>query len=295
MRAIITIGIPCSGKSTWAENFCTKNNFVEINRDNIRMDMFNLERYDDYKFSKDREKRVTKKARELMEACARFESDLVVSDTGLNKGRREDLQVFLETLGYDVEYKVFDIEFFDALKRNDKRTDKTIPRSVMYDMYRHYMEYKEEQGEWTKYVSNNGLPSAYIVDIDGTLAFNDGCRGWYEWDKVGLDKPIQATIDIINGLARAGNLIILLSGRDSTCRKETIDWLNKHGVHWDGLYMRPEGSMDKDRDVKQVLFNENVKDFFNVRAVFDDRPQVCLLWHDLGIPLFKVGDPILEF
>lgn len=44
MKAIVTIGIPCSGKSTWAEEYCKKTGALEINRDNIRMNLFDLER-----------------------------------------------------------------------------------------------------------------------------------------------------------------------------------------------------------------------------------------------------------
>lgn len=294
MKAIITIGIPCSGKSTWAEDFCAKNGYLEINRDNIRMSLFDLERYDDYRFSKEKERQVSELVNATILVSAIAEKNIVISDTNLNKGRREALRQHLEEAGYEVEYKVFEIEFFDALRRNDKRKDKQIPRQAMYRMYRNFMEFQEEQGRWAKYVPNHALPSAYVVDIDGTLATNDGTRGWYDWAEVGKDKPIQATIDIVNMLAK-DNHIILLSGRDEVCFKETSTWLHQHGVSYHGLYMRPKGSMDKDRFVKERLFAKHVASNFNVKGVFDDRTQVCLLWYDLGLPLFKVGDPIIEF
>ena len=295
LKAIITIGIPCSGKSTWAEEFCEKEGYKEINRDEIRMSIFELDRYNDYKFSRAKEQQVTEVAESAVMMCAVAKCNVVISDTNLNKGRREALERRLDALGYEVSYKVFDIEFFDALKRNDKRSDKHIPRSAMYSMYRSFMTYKEEQGEWIKYVPNNNLPSAYIVDIDGTIATNDGTRGWFDWGAVGLDDPIPTTTSITNLLANNDNIIVLISGRDEASREETEKWLEKHLIDYDYLYMRPKGSMDKDRYVKQELFNEHVSGKFNVRGVFDDRPQVCLLWHDLGLPIFKVGDPIIEF
>jgi predicted kinase len=295
MRAIITVGIPCSGKSTWAEKFCAKEDYVEINRDNIRMHLFGLARYDDYVFTKKSEQDVT----DVVDACISnsyaAKNNIVISDTNLNKKFRNILETKLETLGYTVEHKVFDIEFFDALRRNDARKDKQVPRHVMYRMYRNFLDYQEEQGEWVKYVPNNSLPSAYIVDIDGTIAINKTNRGWYDWGRVGEDEVIETTVDIVNMLHHAGNHIILLSGRDSICRKETELWLDKHSICYDHLYMRPKGSMDKDRYVKHKLFNDHVVNNFKVKAVFDDRTQVCLLWHDLGLPVFKVGDPIVEF
>lgn len=295
MKAIITIGIPCSGKSTWAEQFCAENGYVEINRDSLRMRLFNLTSYNDYRFSKANEQAVTATAEAQIMACAIGKKNIVISDTNLKKGRREALRSRLEGLGYGVEYKVFDIEFFDALKRNDKRADKHIPRQAMYQMYRNFMEYKEELGEWKKYVPDCNLPSAYVVDIDGTIAVNNTNRGWYDWTAVDQDDPVLPTINLTNLLSATGHHIILLSGRDEQGRDKTVQWLNTHGINYDELHMRPANSMEKDRYVKHKLFNDHVAGKYNVEAVFDDRPQVCLLWHDLGLPLFKVGDPLIEF
>lgn len=295
MKAILTIGIPCSGKSTWAEKFCNENDYREINRDNLRMELFNLESYNDYKMNRFKESLVTDKVNDLIQESAQNKKKIVISDTNLNTTYRVNLINKLEDLGYDVELKVFEVEFFDALKRNDKRVDKFIPRSVMYNMYRRFMDYQEATLAWKKYKPNDKLKPAYIVDIDGTIATNDGHRGFFEWDKVGEDKPIQNVIDIINMLYKTGNRIILLSGRDEVCFNETVEWCHKHGVNFDQLYMRPKGSFEKDRYVKLDLFNEHIRNQYNVLGVFDDRPQVALLWYDLGLTLFKIGDPIIEF
>lgn len=295
MKAIITIGVPCSGKSTWAEQYCKEVSAVEINRDNIRMSLFKLERYSDYKFSKDKEYLVSEYVQGMIKRCSDDKVDIIISDTNLNQGHRENLVKYLTELDYTVEFKLFDVEFFDLIKRNDKRTDKQIPRKVMYDMYRRFMDYKESIGLWKKHQKSVNKIDAYIVDIDGTLASNRGVRGWYDWESVGLDSPIMDVIDVVNDLYDKEYTIILLSGRDEICREQTINWLRLHGVMFDEIYMRPHGSMDKDRDVKYKLFMDHVESDYNVKGVFDDRLQVSLLWHDLGITLFKVGDPILEF
>lgn len=294
MKAILTIGIPCSGKSTWAEKFCNDNDYKEINRDDIRMNLFDLEFYSEYKMNRFNESLVTDRANYLIDLAKNNNQNIVISDTNLNGKYQNNLVKKLQDLGFEVEYKLFDIEYFEAVKRCEKRTDKPIPRKVIYDMYRRYMDYLESQGSWEKYKPNCKLKPAYIVDIDGTIATNDGSRGFFEWDKVGLDKPIQSVIDIVNMLYSAGNRIILLSGRDEVCFDETVKWCQQHGVKFDQLYMRPAGSFEKDRYVKHTLFNE-LKDKYNFKGVFDDRPQVALLWYDLGIPLFKIGDPIREF
>lgn len=295
MKAILTIGIPCSGKSTWAEKFCHVNDYREINRDNLRMSLFNLASYNDYKMNRFNESVVTDKVNDLIQESAQNKQNIVISDTNLNEKYRNDLVKKLEDLGYDVELKVFEVEFFDALKRNDKRVNKFVPRTVMYNMYRRFMDYQEATLAWKKHKPNCKLSPAYIVDIDGTIATNDGDRGFFEWDKVGLDKPIHNVINIVNMLYSAGNKIILLSGRDEVCFTETTEWCHKYGVKFDRLYMRPRGSFEKDRYVKLDLFNKHIRNQYNVLGVFDDRPQVALLWYDLGLALFKIGDPIIEF
>lgn len=294
MKAILTIGIPGSGKSTWAKEFCKENYYKEINRDDIRMDLFNLEFYNEYKMNRVNESLVTDRANYLIDLAKENNQNIVISDTNLNPKYQNILVKKLKDLGYEVEFKLFDIEYFEAVKRCEKRTDKPIPRKVIYDMYRRFMSCKENLGLWEKHTPNPKLPNAYIVDIDGTLADMTGVRGPFEWNKVHLDKPIQAVIDIVNMIYNTGNKIILLSGRDEVCRDLTIQWLHDNGVKFDELFMREKDSTEKDRYVKH-RFYEHLKNSYNILGVFDDRPQVALLWHDLGLPLFKIGDPIREF
>ena len=84
--------------------------------------------------------------------------------------------------------------------------------------------------------------------------------------------------------------ILILSGREDSCRKETEDWLNKI-IRYGGLFMRNAG--DKEVIILlNVSCNEaHIKDKYNVLGVFDDRQSVCRLWYELGLPLFRVGNP----
>ena len=296
MKAIVCVGIPCSGKSTWARQYCKETGAVEVNRDEWRLKLFDLEYLEQYKYKWGFEQQVTQECESLIRDCARFGKDIVVSDTNLNQGRRENLVNFLEVLGYEVELKDFEIEFFDALKRNEKRIGDKVPRQVIYDMYRRFREYKG----YGPVVQDPNLPAAYIFDIDGTLATafgEDGklMRGFFEWKSVGVDRPIPDVVKMAKLLHSTWHRIILMSGRDECCRAETEAWLQENGIPYHELHMRPEGSMEKDRYVKEALYREHVLPRYYVHGVFDDRPQVALLWQDLGLTLFKVGDPIWEF
>ena len=145
-------------------------------------------------------------------------------------------------------------------------------------------------------ITQKNLLEAIIVDIDGTVAIR-GDRSPYDWSKVGLDTPNNYVLNVIWTLKEASKTnIVFLSGRDEICRQETIKWLN-YQIHFDDyqLFMRAEGDMRKDSIVKEEIYNREIKDKYFVTAVFDDRLQVCRMWHKLGLPLFRVGDPDSNF
>jgi len=133
------------------------------------------------------------------------------------------------------------------------------------------------------------LPRAIICDIDGTLAIT-GDRSPFDWKKVGLDTlnyPVAKLVEIMN---RYGHKIILCSGRDESCRDETIKWLKYYQIKYDHLFMRPEKDNRKDSIIKEEIYNKHIKDKFYIEFVLDDRDQVVDLWRKkLGLPCFQVN------
>lgn|SRR5690606_6595858 len=146
--------------------------------------------------------------------------------------------------------------------------------------------------------SITSLAKAIIVDIDGTVATNDGKRGFYEWEKVGADAPRPFIIEMVVGYFKQGYEIIFVSGRDSICRWQTTLWLDKHvGTEYSGLFMRAEGDQRRDSVVKKEIFFRDIAPNYNVVGVIDDRPQVLReCWYEIGIEnVICVGNPWLEF
>lgn len=299
-RAIVTIGIPGSGKSTFAKEFMRNapegETWWEINRDETRMALFGLEHYHDYKFTKKSEKEVTESVYNNIRKAAEYGHNVIISDTNLNPTHRSVLIDQLETLGFEVELKVFHIDFETAVKRDEKRKDKTVGRQVIWNFYQRYLEYTMAP----RYTPNHDLPTAFIFDIDGTLATMEDSNGVrhrspYDWASVGDDFLQEHVWIVMRALWEKGYRIILLSGRDSVCRKETEEWLKKHHICYTSLHMREEGNNEKDSILKQRLFFDEIAPYYNVKGVFDDRAQVCRMWYNIGVPLFRVGDPMAEF
>jgi len=89
--------------------------------------------------------------------------------------------------------------------------------------------------------------------------------------------------------------ILLVSGRQEKDREATTTWLTYHTIPYNALFMRQTDDKRIDCIVKEEIYNWHIKDKYSVIAVFDDRLQVCRLWHQLGLPLFRVGDPDADY
>ena len=171
---------------------------------------------------------------------------------------------------------------------------KGVGEQVIRKQYQQWLEYIGRR----TYVPNENAPKCIIVDIDGTVAEMNG-RKPFEWNKVDTDLPRQFVIDIVTGYANKHNCnIVFLSGRDGCCYDKTRDWLDKYignDVQWI-LSMRAEKDNRKDSIVKEEIFWNIVAPNYNVLGVFDDRPQVLQMWHELKLPnVICVGNPFISF
>ena len=213
----------------------------------------------------------------------------------MNAHFRKILHETLVAQGFDVEYKHFNLPYKKLLERDNMRAD-SVGQQVIAKQYFEYMEQYGEMYGLKKIVQDSSLPDCILVDIDGTLAHMDGQRGPFEWDKVGLDSVDETMRDIVRMYDTAKiDRIIIMSGRDSICRAETHEWLWKHEIPFDYLYMRAENDMRADFEVKNEIIQEQVNGKYNVKAWFDDRPQIIRLGNILGAKIFAVGNQTIEF
>lgn len=292
MKAVVTVGVSASGKSTYAKELVAQG-YTEINRDWIRFNLVSPgANWSNYKFNKSNEKEVSKiHGQMIMEAWGRGDN-IVVSDTNLNAGRRDVLIQTLEELGYEVEGVTFPVTRETAIKRDNLRAN-GVGQDVIY---RQLQDWNEFAGRVT-YVADESLPKAIIFDVDGTIAEMDG-RGPFEWKRVGEDKPREFVIQMLRNYAMMGYIVVICSGRSDECRQETQDWLDEHvgEMFYHELRMRKEGDYRKDSVIKEEIFWTHLAHRYNIVAVVDDRPMMIRAWHELRIPnVIAVADPYIEF
>lgn len=285
LELVITRGIPASGKSTWAKLWVSaKSGRVRVNRDDIRMQLFNKE------FGVD-ENAVTAVEDAMVEAALGAGNSVVVDDCNIQRKYINRLAAIGHKYGATVRVSQFNVELPEALSRNAKR-DRVVPENVIRDMHKRLgadlSGVVENPLVVQKYVPPAGKPEAILVDIDGTVAKMKN-RSPFDWPRVVEDEPVQEIIDLVNSQT-LDTRIIMMSGRDGSCRDETMWWLDEYDVLWDHLFMRAAGDMRKDSIVKLELFNEHIRDNYRVKFVLDDRDQVVHMWRALGLTCLQVAE-----
>lgn len=121
MRAILTVGLPGCGKSTYAAGL---SGVVEINLDNLR----------ELICGDATDQSVTRKAvgmrHRLMNAYARDQRDVIFSDTHARRRNRLRLIRALKRLGYRVELVFFNVGEATCLQRNAGRARKVPEEAI---------------------------------------------------------------------------------------------------------------------------------------------------------------------
>ena len=298
LKILILIGIPASGKSTWAKEYVRKHaNYVRVNRDDFRSML-----KDAAMCENKIEDMITSLTFKVIESALLKRLNVIVDNTNL---KRKYIDEIVEQFKYqaDIDYQVFDISLKKAIERDSSREAKVGEGVIkkMYDSYKVLVDSFDFQP--VKKIQNkpvlipdffSKLESAVIFDIDGTLALMKN-RGPYSWEKVFNDDVNQIVAEHIKFHKDAGRKIILMSGRDEICRKETQDWLEFYEISYDELHMRNKDDQRKDTIVKKELYQNYVEGKYNVLCVYDDRLSVCKAWSELGIFTFTVNQGLIEF
>jgi len=278
MKVLFLKGLPASGKSTFAKELVAKepDTWVRVNKDSLRTMLH------EGKWSKGREKIVQQMQRAMAEDALKSGLSLVVDDTNLAPKHEDTYRQLADRYGADFEIRVFDTSVEECLERDSKRPD-SVGKDVICRMFYDFM--------CKKTVERVKGQDAVIFDIDGTLARMKD-RGPFEWEKVGQDELNEAVWRAYRAFKELDYAVLIVSGRDGSCEELTKEWLVKHQIEYDGFWMRPAGSMEKDTVVKDRIYREHIEGKYNVVGVFDDRPSVVRFWRSQGLFVFDCGNGV---
>jgi predicted kinase len=277
MKLIFTKGLPASGKSTWAKEFCTKNpDWIRVSRDDLR----NMR--GKYWIPK-QERLITKIEDACIIEALRAGKNVIIDATNLNDDRtKARVSKLREEFYLSYEIKFFDIDVKEAIKRDLTRTA-SVGSKVIQGMYD-----KNLAPAPVVYSENKDLPKAIVVDIDGTLA-KMTTRGPFDWMRVKEDSPKKNIISLAQMYKANGFKLIIFTGRDGCCLGLTEEWLMDNQVPYDEIYIRPEGDQRKDSIIKKELFENHIRGRYNIELIVDDRDQVVEMWRkELGLTCLQV-------
>ena len=308
LKCILTVGIPASGKSTWAKSEVAKdpNNWVRVNNDQLR-DMMNGSVW-----SQDYEKMITDARNYLIRDALKRGKNLIIDNLNLNKRHFDEACKIAKSISADTQVfeKAFYIEIEEAMERNAKREGAArVPDEVMKKWYKEsgkeqFKFYKPRVEIFTKQnhadrnvepmVQDKSLPRAIICDIDGSICKIVN-RSPYDTARCLDDVPNAHVVELVQLYYKSGFKIIFCSGRDEEFRELTQQWLDAHTDVGYKLFMRPNNDKRKDVIVKEEIFNNHIKGKYFVAGWFDDRLQIVKWLYETGFPVFRIGDPEASF
>lgn len=296
---VITRGLPASGKSKRAKTWVAEDvvRRARVNRDDVRR-MLHGGRLG----TKEQEMMVNKVRDAAVARLLKGGISVVCDDTNLQQRWARELRRLAVLHGAEFEvWDLTDVPLDVCIDRDSKRSgDEVVGKDAIRDMHKRFLAGKPYPLPFPEesvsngsvpdlYVPDTDLPTAVMVDIDGTVALMAG-RSAYDETRVHEDRPNQPVIDAVRMVQAAGHRIVFLSGRTNGCYGATVAWLVKHVTsEFDGPFMRAENDMRKDAIVKLELFNEHVRDKYNVKFVFDDRDQVIAAWRSIGLTAMQVA------
>lgn len=296
----ITRGLPASGKTTWARTAIDMRpvgNVIRLNRDDLRSMMLPTTYRQPVYIA---EELVTQVQHGQIADLLRAGVDVIVDDTNL----RARVVRTLAQLAIKAEATWSCVDFLDVPLEECLHRDAARPNAVGEEVIRR-MHGKYLSGGRTlavpdveaavtgkPYVPAPDTAKAVIVDIDGTVALH-GNRDPFDTSLYHEDQPNQDVVEMVVMEFETGHRIVFCSGRSAEFREATEAWISEHvlpqGAGWE-LHMRPTGDTRNDAIVKLELFDQYIRDRFDVRRVYDDRDRVVKAWRSIGLTVLHVAE-----
>lgn len=290
-KIIICRGIQGSGKTSWSKQWCSEDpeHRVRINNDDIRNMLGNY-------WVTSREKLVKNLYVNFLVFAMNLNYDIVIDNMNLNPKTIKEIEnmVLLRNKSSDCKYKIEFKDFWTPVKeciRRDSLRPNPIGAKVIKETFNRYRSFiaQEKVKALKQLQQDSNLPKAIICDMDATICLNAIGRPFYGPDAIEQmkdDEPIQEVINLVLAYLYYNNAsLIILTGREDTgdCRKVTEQWLKDHSVNPDLVIMRTEGDHSTAIECKKKLYEQHIKDKFNVVLAFEDDSECVKMWRELGI------------
>lgn len=282
-KIIMLRGLPASGKSTWAKEKTKSGNYMIVSKDIIREQLGG--------YTPKREKDVIKIRNQQIKMGIELGKNVIVDDTNLNPIHEKAIRQIAKDLGVAMKINdsFMEITPEECIERDLHRGDKAVGARVIWEMYSKWCvpsptEKLEQEFDKRRCV---------IFDVDGTLALNTEGRDYHDLTRIIEDTPDPFMSFIADCIDEAGQYyadIVIVSGREDSCREDMVKWLENNAIPYKHLYMRKAGDKRRDSIIKEEIYHKYIEPEYAVLGVFDDRRRVITeCWQKLGLRVAKLG------
>lgn len=294
-------GLPGSGRSESAMELIESNSWViRISRADIGMQLYGYYHPKDLgRFEQDNISLIQKAQ---IEAALNAGLSVVVDNENLDATSVKELYYLANK--YKVEPKIFnfDVHFEKCIRHDAKNRNMPLGEKYIRELVKKFVtkghinpppeNITEAPMSGKRYEPNPNLPKAVWLDADGTFfKMLPELRGPFDFHLVHLDPVQEHIVGLVKALQADGYKIVVMTGRDESCRQATWDAFVNAGVIPDDMFMRPNDTKDiKDYQIKEMLFWENVYGKYDIHFALDDRNSVVKYTREvLGIPVLQVA------
>lgn len=320
IKVEILVGIPGSGKSTYAKQVIAKdpNNWVRINNDDLRAMM------NGSVWSQDYEKIITDARNYLIRDAAKRGKNIIIDNLNINKRHWNDICEIIKSVNVaaNIYEKSFYIELDEAIARDSKRDGKAkVGEEIIKKWWKEsggkqfkfynprvqiFNQNSYSPDEYMKQDYDPNLPNAIICDLDGTLALLNG-RNPYDASLCEDDIPNIPVVETLRLYYNAGYKILFCSGREDKYKRQTINFIETYvtvdnkqfvedvmetskskPIEYE-LFMRKTDDFRKDSIIKEEIYRKNILGKYNVLLILDDRTSVVNFWRSKGLTCFQVA------
>ena len=315
-RLLILSGLPASGKSTYAKEWLSEDADARIC---INWDEARIARYgENWKFNRKEENEMKRASYDTARIALNKGFSVIIDNTNLTPKARDTWRAIGQNSSAEVIEHEIDTPVLECVRRDRNRVGRSrVGRAVIERMalFNGFIDWQDYKGQFI------------VCDIDGTLSdpshrlhwvkdqdytckpdckatelqrLKGGCqvcgskpphkdrdKFHEEVTKDTLKEPIARLLGHFRSL---GYHIIICSGRwlDKGCGIKTEDWLERHGIQYDHLFMRNGGDSRPDWEIKQEILELLPKD--RIAYVLDDRDQVVNMWRRNGLTCLQVSE-----
>ncbi len=290
---LILCGLPGSGKSTYAAEWIAEDpeTRVRINYDSIREELYGPR----WKFNHPEEKAMKAHALARANGVLMEGKSLVIDNTNLTEKARKPWMDLATTYGIVPQITEMDTDLWDCVYRDSGRPNtgevngSRLGRAVIERMalFTGWIDWDDTEYRGMSFV---------IVDVDGTLADCSHRKHFIEekpkrydafFKACHEDTLIEPVANLVEMLADRYHVIIVSGRPTDFCGIPTEDWLDRHGIRYEHLFMRQGGDYRPDYVIKQEILDLLPKE--RIAYVLDDRDQVVDMWRRNGLTTLQVN------